>query len=75
MCVLRIFKTKSVIEKQRLYRSQYGKVATSDSVIPFGDGYSVMKQRFKYKGGYLVITAEHGDQKTLTQFEKSKEIL
>jgi hypothetical protein len=42
--------------------------------ITFRDGYSVMKQRFTYQGGYIAITAVYGDQKTLTRFEKSKEV-
>jgi hypothetical protein len=41
--------------------------------IVFGDGYSVIKQRFRCQGVQIVITAEYGDQKTLTPFEKSKE--
>jgi hypothetical protein len=43
--------------------------------IPFGDGYSLMKQRFTYQGGKIVITAEYRDQKTLMPFENSKEIV
>jgi hypothetical protein len=38
------FETKSVIKKQRRYRTQYGKDPPSDNVIIFGDGYSAMKQ-------------------------------
>jgi hypothetical protein len=33
MCLLRFFETKSVIKKQRRYRTQYGKYPPSDNAI------------------------------------------
>jgi hypothetical protein len=41
--------------------------------MTFRDGYSVMKQRFTYQGGWIIITAEYGDHKPLSSFEKSKD--
>jgi hypothetical protein len=67
--------TKSVIKTQRRYRTEYGKDPPSDNAITFGDGYSVMKQRFTYQRGQIAVTAEYGDQETLTPFEISKEIV
>jgi hypothetical protein len=32
----------------------------------FGNGCAVMKKYFTYKGGYVFITADYGDQKSLT---------
>jgi hypothetical protein len=32
-----------------------------------------MKQRFTYHEGQIFTTAEYGDEKSLTPFEKSKE--
>jgi hypothetical protein len=47
MWVLWFFEEKkSVIKMQRCYRTQYGKDPPSNNAITFGDGYSVMKQRF-----------------------------
>jgi hypothetical protein len=43
--------------------------------IIFKDGYSVMKQRFTYQGGYNVMTAEYGNQKTLTRLKKLKDVV